>query len=237
VAVFPIEHAEVAFRGGWTRDEILELHGWCRRFGVSVTRAAGDMVVVNGRFAAYKGRPLAAVEAAMMDALTPIGDLQLTTTIYCDGSGTIDSKPAGIGVVVLQAYPMMAPPKLIHEGCGLGTNNHAEVSAIRRGLQEVPDLYQPVIIRSDSEWALGAVNPKNNWNVQKNVQLVQQVRADLRMREKVFLEHIKGHQPLSSKEGLWNNVADVLARAGRLGEAPRYPRTLAKALTAAGVTP
>ena len=159
------------------------------------------------------------VRIDLVGALEPV-------VAYTDGSGTVGDQPAGIGAVVL--VPGRAP--VLHcSGIGLGSNNRAELVAIMtgavmaRGLLDRP---RPILVRSDSQWAIGACT--RDWQLRSHRDLVALVRGHL---EGVVLEHVRGHAG-----DLWNEVADRLARAGRLGEPPRYPRSVRLAIEALGAS-
>ena len=217
--------AEAALRAGWTRREVQALH---ERFqAYRVTGVHGDMAILDGHWAVYRGRPFEEVEREMEHRTSDV-----PVVAYADGSGTVEGQPAGVGVVVL--WPGRAPV-FISEGAGSGTNNHAELSAIRRALVAVPNLHCPIEIYSDSRWAIGAVDESLNWNIRKNVELVQKIRGDLRVRALyaepgVMLRHVDGHSGF-----LWNEVADRLAKAARTGQEPKFTRAMRRAIE--GYTP
>lgn len=124
---------------------------------------------------------------------------------FCDGSGNKSDGPAGIGVVV---YRPWARPELIAENIGLGTNNQAEISAIWRALRAVPNASQKLLIRTDSEYSIGALT--KDWARNFNAKLIENVRLDLAQRPNVRFQHVDGH---SGIEG--NEIADRLAGMGR----------------------
>src|SRR5262249_15456516 len=113
---------------------------------------------------------------------------RLPTVCFTDGSGTVATKPAGIGVVI---YVSGHRPQYIAENIGLGTNNVAELKAIWRALQAFPDLGRKLVIQSDSEYAIGSLTKP--WNGTVNVELIQAIREDLALRPKVKIVHVDGH--------------------------------------------
>lgn len=128
------------------------------------------------------------------------------TVCYCDGSGTTQEKPSGIGVVVYEPH---CAPQLIAENIGPGTNNRAELAAIWRALRAVPDLQRRILIRSDSEYAQGVLT--KDWALKSNVELITAIREDLALRgNHVRFEYVAGHAGI---EG--NELADRLANIGR----------------------
>lgn len=124
---------------------------------------------------------------------------------YTDGSGTTREKPAGIGVYV----ECGDRTKLIAENIGNGTNNVAELTAIWRAMREFSTLTHDLLIKSDSEYAIGILsNPK--WLAQANDELVRRIREDLSFRRNVKFEHVDGHKGIPG-----NEIADSLAKVGR----------------------
>lgn len=130
---------------------------------------------------------------------------------YTDGSGTRAHLPSGAGVVI---YDGDAPILEASRHLGLGTNNHAELSAVRVALAitDAPEhRARPLIVRSDSEYTIGALTSR--WEPREgaaNARLIAIIRKALRTRAVTF-EHVKGHAGI---EG--NERADKLAGLARL---------------------
>ncbi len=116
--------------------------------------------------------------------------------IYTDGACTGNPGPAGIGVVILDGDSR----RELSEYLGKGTNNIAELTAIKRALEEVAiaDRIRPVVVHSDSSYSIGLLT--KNWKAKKNVDLV----ADLRKLAKGFLDlrfvKVKGHAGIPENE-------------------------------------
>ena len=73
---------------------------------------------------------------------------------FTDGACSGNPGPAGAGFVVIE------PGGKIHEGfeyLGEATNNVAELTAVLRGLQGVPDVGAPVRVHTDSGYAIGVL--------------------------------------------------------------------------------
>lgn len=175
---------------GWTQDEVLRVH----ELGDVVEEVYDWGAVVVPGYIAYKtGVP----------NKHPASGLAIA---YTDGSGTTGKKPAGIGVYIEDGDKKT----FIAENIGLGTNNVAELTAIWRALRAFPNLHKRILIRSDSEYAIGILT-EPNWCAQANPELVRRIREDLRLRgANVQIEHVDGH---SGVEG--NELADALATMGR----------------------
>lgn len=229
---FPHRLFTTAIDCGWRAEQIVELHRWCEERHAEVTHVAGGLALINDRWIAHRDFPLDDLDQGIRRRfITPPGTSgsidvakELVVHAYADGSGTTADRSSGAGVVVL--WPG-CQPQLIHENAGLGTNNHAELYAIQRVLRAVPDSSQRICIHSDSEWAMGAAREDSTWNVQANRDLVQAIRMELQTYRsgRVTFEHVPGHAGV-----LWNEVADRLARAGRLGTEPKFTRKLQRAL-------
>ncbi|MDO9016655.1 MAG: RNase H family protein [Deltaproteobacteria bacterium] len=127
---------------------------------------------------------------------------------YTDGSGTMAHLPCGAGVVV---YDDGVPVLEASRPLGLGTNNHAELSAIRVALAITDDWrHRPLTIRTDSEYCLGVLTaPRGPRSDQKNGRLIHLIRLAMEGRDVVF-EFVKGHAKI---EG--NERADKLAGLAR----------------------
>src|SRR5688572_28716062 len=74
--------------------------------------------------------------------------------VWTDGACTGNPGPAGLGVVIIDGQER----KELSEYLGQGTNNIAELMAIFRGLEEVPDRARPVIVYSDSAYSIGLLS-------------------------------------------------------------------------------
>lgn len=94
--------------------------------------------------------------------------------VWTDGGCVPNPGPAGIGVVIVDG----SDQKEISEYLGHGTNNIAELTAIVRGLEGVADRKRPVVVYSDSQYAIGLLTL--NWKPKANVELVADLRALLK---------------------------------------------------------
>src|SRR5262249_6272601 len=73
---------------------------------------------------------------------------------YADGACSGNPGPSGLGVVILEGSTRTE----ISEPLGLGTNNIAELTAIERVLDTIPDPGRPLVIYTDSEYAVGVLS-------------------------------------------------------------------------------
>lgn len=107
--------------------------------------------------------------------------------IYTDGACSGNPGPAGIGVVMRYEDNL----KEISRYIGKGTNNIAELEAIKVGLSAVRNRKLPVILFTDSSYALGLLT--KGWKAKQNVALVEEIRALLPKFKSLRFVKVKGH--------------------------------------------
>ncbi len=125
--------------------------------------------------------------------------------IYADGASSGNPGPSGIGV--LMRY--RGHEKEISRNIGLGTNNIAELEAIRTGLLEIKNPDLPVRVYTDSGYAYGLL--VLGWKARKNTELVAGIRMLMKRFKNLTFIKVKGH---SGIEG--NERADKLATSAIL---------------------
>ena len=129
--------------------------------------------------------------------------------IWTDGSGTLADGPACIGVVIFDGSTVVYE---CGEFVGLGTNNSAELRAVRRGLYAAKQLYGvavPLRLISDSEYALSAA--RDRWTSPRNRALVLAIRKQVVEFAALTLEHVAGHAGIFG-----NELADYHAGTARV---------------------
>jgi len=107
--------------------------------------------------------------------------------IYTDGACSGNPGPAGIGIVLRYKEKH----KEISRALGTATNNIAELEAIRVGLLAVKNRELPVILFSDSSYALGLLS--QGWKAKKNIELVSEIRRLAATFPKLRFVKVKGH--------------------------------------------
>jgi len=143
--------------------------------------------------------------------------------VYSDGACKANGTDHAVGGVGVWWGP--ADPRNLSERCpGLQTNNRAELIAIARVLETVPQSSNTLIIRTDSQYSIKALTEwcfkwrKNGWRNAGgkpvlNDKLIDYILTLLETRQRsgqpVSLEYVKGH---SGNVG--NDGADALAVAG-----------------------
>lgn len=139
--------------------------------------------------------------------------MQLTGAleVYADGSGTVGSGPACIGVVVTRRGKILCECSAYI--CD-GTNNVAELWALRRALYLIRWVGElgavtPAVIYSDSEYAIGCATAV--YKPSKNVELVYAIQHQVtKHRGFVTFQHVRGHSGVPG-----NELADWLAGLAR----------------------
>lgn len=135
--------------------------------------------------AAQKAKPKSAkIESA--PAVTPEACAE-SICIYTDGACSGNPGPAGIGIVLRYKEKH----KEISRALGTATNNIAELEAIRVGLLAVKNRKLPVILFSDSSYALGLLS--QGWKAKKNMELVDEIRRLAATFPKLRFVKVKGH--------------------------------------------
>jgi len=127
--------------------------------------------------------------------------------IYTDGACSGNPGPAGIGVCILYGINKN-PAKTISMNIGNGTNNIAELSAIKISLEYVIKNNDPnkdeIIIYTDSQYCIGALS--KNWKIKTNEVLIITIKRLISQIKNIKFIKVKGHS--ISK---YNNIADKLA--------------------------
>ncbi len=133
-----------------------------------------------------------------------------TVHVWTDGACTGNPGPAGIGVVVIDG----AKRHEHSEYLGPGTNNIAELTAVLRGLDMVPDAQRPVRVYTDSSYSIGVLSM--NWKAKANVELVAEIRDRLRAFPRLAFVKVAGHAGIPE-----NERCDELARNAITGRGSR----------------
>lgn len=107
--------------------------------------------------------------------------------IYTDGACSGNPGPAGIGAVLRYKGKC----KEISRYLGVATNNIAELEAIKAALQAVKNRDLPVIVFTDSSYALGLL--ERGWKARENKALVQELRHLVGNFKQLKFVKVKGH--------------------------------------------
>lgn len=122
---------------------------------------------------------------------------------YADGACSGNPGPAGSGFVVVAPDGKM---REAYEYLGEATNNVAELTAVLRALEAIPDTAGNVVVHTDSKYTIGVLT--QGWKAKKNHELVASVREAIQARAgRVRLMYVPGHSGIPL-----NERADELAR-------------------------
>lgn len=121
--------------------------------------------------------------------------------IYTDGAAKGNPGPAGVGIVMTYKNHR----KEIYKYLGRITNNMAELLAIKYALDTIHNRQIPIIIYSDSKYAIGCLQ-NLSWRPKKNVDIINGIKENLKSFKSVKFEHVPGHAGIPE-----NERADYLA--------------------------
>jgi len=150
--------------------------------------------------------------AAAAAALAPGAVPKDAFTVYADGACSGNPGPAGLGIVIV------APDGKIAEGyeyLGEATNNVAELTAILRAAELVPDA-AAAVVHTDSQYSIGVLT--KGWKAKANQELVAGVKAALARRTGWRIVYVPGHSGVPL-----NERADELAREAVKSRSSRLP--------------
>ena len=121
--------------------------------------------------------------------------------IYTDGACAGNPGPMGIGAIILQENS----EKTISKYIGHGTNNIAEISAVIEALKSINEIQNKnITVYTDSQLIVGYLN--SGWKVNKNIELVNEMKNLTKKCGKFKIVKVKGHS-----NNKYNNIADRLA--------------------------
>lgn len=117
-----------------------------------------------------------------------------TVHVWTDGACQGNPGPCGVGVVVIDG------DKRIEHGeyLGHGTNNIAELTAVLRGLDLVPDTKRPVRVYSDSSYSIGVLSM--GWKPKVNQELITEIKDRIAAFRDVRFVKVKGHAGIVENE-------------------------------------
>lgn len=126
--------------------------------------------------------------------------------IYTDGACTGNPGPMGIGAVLLDATRALIADgrRELSSYLGIGTNNIAELTAIKRAVELVPRDRQ-VVIYTDSGYSIGVLSL--GWKAKANQGLIAEIRELLAGYSRVDFVKVAGHAGIPE-----NERCDELAR-------------------------
>ncbi|HPD61111.1 MAG TPA: ribonuclease H [Thermodesulfobacteriota bacterium] len=117
-----------------------------------------------------------------------------TIFVFTDGACTGNPGPAGIGVFLQYRDHR----KEISRFIGSGTNNTAELIAIKVALQEIKDPTLPVALFTDSSYCYGVLT--GSFKAKKNRDLVEQIKKEMRRFPLLKFIKVEGHKGIEGNE-------------------------------------
>jgi len=124
-----------------------------------------------------------------------------TIYLYTDGACSCNPGPAGAGVLMRYLHH----EKRISKFLGHATNNIAELTAIKIGLESVTDNSKLIVVYTDSQYSIGVLsNP--TWKPKKNKELIKEIKDLISTFKSVDFQWVKGHADSTE-----NNIVDELA--------------------------
>ena len=141
--------------------------------------------------------------------VTPVSDVlpPNTVVIYTDGGASPNPGPAGCGILMMYGGHTLE----IWEYLEKTTNNVAELTAILRALEHIKNKSLPILIYSDSSYAIGVLT--GQMKATKNLDLIAQVRNEMAQCSRLQLLKVKAHVGIAHNEHVDKLVA--LARDTR----------------------
>jgi ribonuclease HI len=127
-------------------------------------------------------------------------------TVHTDGSCFGNPGPAGIGITL----EWKGHVKEISRFLGEGTNNIAELTAIRVALEEVKNRRLPVRVHTDSAYSIGVLS--EGWKVKENRELVASIQALMREFSDLQFVKVRGHSGDPQNERVDQLARDAITR-------------------------
>jgi ribonuclease HI len=180
-----------------------------RASAANLTSRAGDAVELELLAAAPSdgasaSKPNKAAAKRATSSHAPAGVPADTIHVWTDGGAKPNPGPAAIGVVIDEGGRHTE----LSEFLGDGTNQIAELTAMLRGLQEVPDRRRTVVVYSDSAYAIGLLS--QGWKAKANVELVTELRELCRSFRDLRFVKVLGHSGISLNERTDQLATDAL---------------------------
>jgi ribonuclease HI len=166
--------------------------------------------VFDDAYCVPASEPRAASRAEGKKVATPAAVPAAAWVAYTDGACSGNPGPCGLGVVVVKPGGTQAEG---YEYLGTGTNNIAELTAIKRAVEAIPAGAHQIVIHTDSKYAIGVLT--QGWRAKANAELVAQIKETLRGRP-VRLVYVAGHSGIPLNERADELAREAIRTAGRM---------------------
>ena len=117
-----------------------------------------------------------------------------TILIFTDGACEGNPGPAGIGVF----FQYRNYKKEISRFIGYGTNNIAELTAIKIALQEIKNPHLPVALFTDSSYCYGVLTGR--LKAKKNHPLIEEIKKEMARFPRLKFFKVEGHAGIEGNE-------------------------------------
>lgn len=131
---------------------------------------------------------------ALRKKKAPPGASGRMVEVWTDGASLGNPGDAGAGIVMLYGGRRLEVSRYLGEG----TNNIAELAAIRIALELMKSKSRPVRIHTDSSYAIGVLS--KGWKAKKNPELVGEIKSLLADFVQVEFVKVEGHAGLPENE-------------------------------------
>jgi len=135
--------------------------------------------------------------------------------IYTDGACVPNPGLMGCGAVVIWHERTMFLSKF----AGTGTNNMAELLAVKMALDNLKRKDIPLVVYSDSQYVVNVLPGK--WKASRNILLVAQIKNAMILFKHINFEWVKGHNGdryNSIADGLANNAIETKRECKQYGD-------------------
>ncbi len=130
-------------------------------------------------------------------------------TVYTDGACSGNPGPCAAAACMMYNGKTM----YLSEYLGIGTNNIAELTAVKIALVALKRKDVPIRVHSDSTYVIGVLS--QNWKAKENRELIAEIKGLLAAFQKVQFVKVPGHAGVPENERVDQLARDaVSARKG-----------------------
>lgn len=126
-------------------------------------------------------------------------------TVYTDGACSGNPGPCAAAACCIYKNKVM----YLSSYLGIGTNNIAELTAVKLALDALKRKDIPVRIHSDSTYVIGVLS--KNWKAKENQALIADIKAVIGQFQKVQFVKVPGHAGVPENERVDQLARDAVA--------------------------